>query len=357
MKTESVAVTDEASSLVASDAAPQRLTPEASDLISVIIPVVDPEVDLEIVYVRLSAELRELGRPYEFLFVMDGHSVESAARLTAFGRDDVNVRVFCFGQPFGTAAAIQAGIANSKGPIIITTTSYFQVLPEAARLTIERLEEGADMVICVRSPRLDGWLNKIQSRLYHRLVRAISGYQFRDLACGFRAIRRDVAIAVPQYGGLHRFFPALAAHDGFSVVEIDVAQHSENAMMHLFSPLSVLRELLDFGAFYFLARFTDKPLRFFGLVGAGLLASGGLLGLGLLVQRLGGKGIADRPLLLLSVLLVALGVQIVGLGLVGEIIVYLRRPGWPAYRVRGLSEQGSAESDRIEPSGSAAPPA
>jgi hypothetical protein len=147
-------------------------------------------------------------------------------------------------------------------------------------------------------------------------------------------MRRSVAEALPLYGDLHRFIPALALREGFRVEEVPVPQHPSDARTRLYRPGVYLRRLLDVAAFFFLAKFTEKPLRFFGLVGSVFLGAGTVLSLVLLVQRAAGQGIANRPALLLAVLLLALGVQLMGLGLVGEIIVHLRAPHRRAYRVR-----------------------
>ena len=154
-----------------------------------------------------------------------------------------------------------------------------------------------------------------------------------DVACGVRAMRRDVLEDLPLYGDFHRFLPLLALRDGYRVEELPAAQHPRDARPRVYSPGIYLRRLIDVLGLFFLLRFTDKPLRFFGLVGA----ASGLLGAAVLavlfVQRLGGRGIADRPLLLLGVLLVMLGVQAIALGLVGEIIVHLSAARQRLYRV------------------------
>ena len=199
---------------------------------------------------------------------------------------------------------------------------------------LDGLRRGADMVVASRSPRVDSWLNKLQSHAFHRLLGSVTDHRFHDIACGVRAMRRSVAETLPLYGDLHRFIPALALREGHRVDEVAVAQHPNDARTRVYRPTIYLRRLLDVAAFFFLAKFTEKPLRFFGLVGSVCFGLGALTGVVLLVERLAGQGIADRPLLLLAVLLIALGVQLMGLGLVGEIIVHLRAPHRRAYRVR-----------------------
>jgi hypothetical protein len=193
---------------------------------------------------------------------------------------------------------------------------------------------GADLVVASRSPRVDSWLNRLQSRVFHRMLGGVTDRRFHDIACGVRVIRRPVAEALPLYGDLHRFIPALALREGYRVDEVAVPQHPNDARTRIYGPGVYLRRLLDVAAFFFLAKFTEKPLRFFGLVGTVFFALGAVTGIVLLVERFAGQGIANRPLLLLAVLLIALGVQLMGLGLVGEIIVHLRSPHRRAYRVR-----------------------
>jgi hypothetical protein len=166
------------------------------------------------------------------------------------------------------------------------------------------------------------------------MLGGLADRRFHDIACGVRVIRRPVAEALPLYGDLHRFIPALALREGYRVDEVPVPQHPDDARTRVYGPGVYLRRMLDIAAFFFLAKFTEKPLRFFGLVGSVFFGLGAVTGLALLVDRIAGHGIANRPLLLLAVLLVALGVQLMGLGLVGEIIVHLRAPHRRAYRVR-----------------------
>jgi glycosyltransferase involved in cell wall biosynthesis len=303
----------------------------------VIVPVVERADDLIAVYKEYAGVLDALGREYEFLFMIDGAFGRPPRELIDLASEDPRVRVLGFEQAFGEAAALRAGIDCSRGDVIVTAPAYFQVQPSGLKSALEALGPEVEMVVTRRSPRIDGWLNRLQSRVFHGIVLAVSGVRFRDMACGLRAMRRDVAEAVPLYGDLHRFLPAMAARQGFGVEEIDVAQHPLDARRRLYGPGIYVRRLMDIIAFFVLAKFIEKPLRFFGLIGASVAGIGALLSIFLLVERLGGKGIANRPLLLLAVLLFTLGVQVIGLGLVGEIIVHLRSRERRKYRVREVT--------------------
>ncbi len=304
-----------------------------SDFISVVVPVVERADDLLAVYHAFGRELDARTQEYEFLFVFDGRLAPSP-ELLALARENANIRILRFAREFGETAALRLGIEKSRGDLVITLPAYFQVQPVGIHLLLDAVSQGADMVVANRSPRLDNWLNRMQSRAFHRIVGGASEQRFHDMACGVRAMRRSVAEALPLYGDLHRFIPALALHEGFRVDEVAVPQHPGDAGMRVYGPGVYLRRLLDIAAFFFLAKFTEKPLRFFGLVGSVFLAAGTVLSLVLFIQRVEGQGIANRPALLLAVLCLALGVQLMGLGLVGEIIVHLRAPHRRAYRVR-----------------------
>jgi glycosyltransferase involved in cell wall biosynthesis len=304
-----------------------------SGVISVVVPVVERADDLVAVYSAFGQELDARPQEYEFLFVFDGRLTPSP-ELVALARGNPSVRILRFAREFGETAALRLGIEKSRGDLVITLPAYFQVQPVGIHLLIDGVLQGADMVVANRSPRLDNWLNRMQSRAFHSIVGGASDQRFHDMACGVRAMRRSVAEALPLYGDLHRFIPALALREGFRVDEVAVPQHPSDARMRVYGPGVYLRRLLDIAAFFFLAKFTEKPLRFFGLVGSLFLTAGMVLSLVLFIQRVEGQGIANRPALLLAVLLLALGVQLIGLGLVGEIIVHLRAPHRRAYRVR-----------------------
>ena len=302
-------------------------------LISVIVPVVERADDLMAVYQAFAGELDTRAEDYEFLFIFDGRFTPPP-QLVEVARKKDSVRLLQFARAFGETAALRLGIEKSRGDTIITLPAYFQVQPEGIRLLLEAAGRGADMVVASRSPRLDSWLNRLQSQAFHSIVGSVSDQRFHDMACGVRLMRRPVAEALPLYGDLHRFIPALALREGFRVEEVSVPQHPGDARTRVYGPGVYLRRLLDIAAFFFLAKFTEKPLRFFGLVGFVFLGVGAIMSVVLMVQRIEGQGIANRPALLLAVLFLALGVQLMGLGLVGEIIVHLRAPHRRAYRVR-----------------------
>jgi glycosyltransferase involved in cell wall biosynthesis len=301
--------------------------------VSVIVPVVEGVDDLTELYRSFSVALAARGNDHEFVFVFDG-GYAPPPELAALSQERPNLKLLRFARSFGETAALRLGIERSRGDLLLTLPAYFQVQAEGVGALLDALTDQIDVVVASRSPRIDSWLNRLQSAVFNRMISGVGGRRFHDSACGVRVLRRAAAEALPLYGDLHRFIPALAMREGYQVVEVPVPQHPSNARTRLYGPGTYARRLLDIATFFFLAKFTEKPLRFFGLVGSVFFAAGAVTSLVLLVERLQGQGIANRPLLLLAVLCLALGVQLIGLGLVGEIIVHLRAPHRRAYRVR-----------------------
>jgi glycosyltransferase involved in cell wall biosynthesis len=177
--------------------------PPAPRLVSVVVPVVERADDLQALHRAFADELESRGVAYEFLFVVDG-GFTPPPELAALAERD-NVRVLRFARTFGETAALRLGIERSGGDVILTLPAYFQVKPEGIRPLLAALENGSDMAVASRSPRLDSWLNRVQSAVFHQMISGVTDRRFHDIACGVRVMRRSVAEALPLYGDLHRF--------------------------------------------------------------------------------------------------------------------------------------------------------
>ncbi len=264
------------------------------------------------------------GRSAEFLYVLSGPRPDAEAALKSAEAGGDRTRVYRMAKGFGEAAGLEFAFARARGRFVITIPDRFQVEPEDLLAVLSRLEGGDEVVVTRREPRRDPYFNRLQSAVFHRLTRQLSGRPFRDMTCALRGFTHEAAQSLDLYGDLHRFLPVLAAARGFAVEEIAVRQRDEDARVRMFGPGVYARRLLDILQVFFLTKFTRKPLRFFGLIGLGIGALGFLITAGLTVQRLlGDTALTERPLLLLGVLLLVLGVQIVSIGLIGEIVIFL----------------------------------
>ncbi len=306
--------------------------------VSVIVPVTERPDDLADLYGEYSEPLREAGLSFEFVFVTEPWYRERAGALAEPGRRGEPIRVFTVGQTMGEAALLKIGVAQSHAPVIVTLPAYRRILASGLVPLIERVREGTDLAVARRWPRRDSWVNRAQNRALHFLLGGLARGKVHDVACGVRAMRREVLEDLPLYGDFFRFVPLLALREGYRVEELPTPQHEADARPRVYGPGLYIRRLIDLLGLFFLLRFTDKPLRFFGLIGSVFAFGGGAVLAVLLAQRMAGQGIADRPLLLLGVLLVVLGVQAIALGLVGEIIVHMHASRRRTYR---LARDGS----------------
>ena len=313
--------------------------------VSVVIPVCQGQDDLREIYAQYARELANTGYACEFIFVMDGsggNGIVSERQLKELGPA---VRVIALNRSFGEAAALSLGFEKARAPVIVTLPAYFQVEPREIRAVIKTLaERDVDLVISKRIPLPDRLFSRLRTHVFHRLVRLLSGSSYQDLACGARAMKRKVAEEVTLYGDLHYFFPILAYQRGFKVAEIPVQPSRRDNGRRSFQPASYLRRLLDLLNLFFLVKFTRKPLRFFGSIGAALLGAGttitGYLGV---YRLLDFGGISDRPLLILGVLLMVVGVQLFSIGLLGELIIFTHAREAKDYQIKNVVQNSALQ--------------
>jgi glycosyltransferase involved in cell wall biosynthesis len=284
---------------------------------------IGPDVaDLPNVHREFLRVLGATGRSLEFIYVLDRPQIADEL-LRAVDRS-VPVRVFRMARGFGESAKLQYAFDRARGRYVLTIPDHFQVEPDDALGVLQALDGGHEVVVTRREPRRDAVLNRLQARVFHNLMRRLSRQQFHDLTCGLRGMSAEAARKLELYGDLYRFIPIIAATRGFRVTEIPARQRPENRALRLFGPGVYARRLLDILTVYFLTRFTKKPLRFFGLIGLSFGTLGLVITLVVTAQRLlAGQALANRPLLLLGILLIVVGVQLLSLGLLGEIITFL----------------------------------
>jgi glycosyltransferase involved in cell wall biosynthesis len=324
-------------------------------MLSVVIPITERFDDLREVFETYEQAITRIARDYEFLFVLDGRYHEARSQLEALAEDGRPVRILQMAKNFGESTALTVGFEHARGDVLLTLPAYFQVEPSELPRLIDALNDH-DMVVVRRWPRSDSRFNRLQTEAFSRLLRSVTGAPFRDLGCSVRILRRAVAHEVPLYGDQYRFFPVLAARQGFRVKEIDFAQSPRERYRRVYRPGVYFRRVLDLLTVFFLTRFTKKPLRFFGLIGTGVASIGAVIVLYLVVMRLfTDMALADRPALLLASLMVVLGVQIFGLGLIGELIIFTHAKDMKEYNVREIVNDGRKAGSEETPSESSEP--
>ncbi len=318
--------------------------------VSVIVPVTERPEPLAELYLEFSAPLREAGYTYEFLFSVESKNQAVVSPLKELAKSGAPVRVLEVGHAVGESALLKLGASRARGRVLLCLPAYRRVVASSLPDLVERVDEGADLASARRSQRKDSWVNRLQTKLLHMVISSVADPDMQDVASGVRAMRPAVFEDIPLYGDFFRFLPVLALREGFKVVEVDAIQHPRDARTRVYSPGIYVRRLIDILGLLFLSRFTYKPLRFFGLVGVTLAGFGALMLFVLLIERLGGQGIANRPMLLLGVLVFTLGIQSIALGLIGEIIVHFNARTERPYRIAGIrpgDEEGEPAEDAV----------
>lgn len=301
--------------------------------ISVLIPVAEYAEPLAELYEEYVVPLRRIGRRFEVVFIANSQRamvLEPLDRLVDRGEP---IRTVISRRAASENALLRVGIEQSAGEIVVTLPAYRQVEASALPVLLDRLAGGADLVVARRWPRRDAWINRLQNGMLHLAVRRLTDDRIHDVACGMRAMRRDVLTDLPLYGDIGRFLPLLAMFNGYEVAEVPARQHARNMRGRIYSPAVYLGRAIDLLGLIFLLRFMDKPLRFFGLIGGLLVLIGSALMLALFFIRIGGSAIGQRPLLLLGVVVLITGIQAIALGLIGELIVHFNTLGRRAYRL------------------------
>lgn len=314
-------------------------------VVSVIIPIKDESANLVPLYDGLAAALTAVPGGCEFVFVDDGSSDDSFSVLSDLAQRDNRVVVVRMSRNFGQTAALHAGIAHCQGTVIVTIDGDLQNDPADIPRLLEKLAEGFDVVLGQRVNRQDSLLiRKIPSMAANYLIRRVTGVPFRDFGCTLRALRRPIAEALPLYGEMHRFVPALAQQGGARIAQINVQHHPRRAGRTKYNLTRTIRVVLDLMTVQFLDRFITRPMHLFGAAGLAFVLIGMLsLGATVAMKWVGGVDMTGNPLLLLSVLFALCGVQFLSTGLLGELLArtYFESQGKAPYSVRETLNRAS----------------
>ena len=305
--------------------------------LSVVIPIKDERDNLAPLHERLCRALDPLGRDYELVFVDDGSTDGSFAVLEGLAVRDSRVKVVALRRNYGQTPALQAGIDFSRGDVIVTMDGDLQNDPADIPLLLSRLDEGYDAVLGDRGERKDGRVRKLFSRCANWLIRTVTRVDFKDMGCTLRAMRRDLADALPLYGEMHRFVPVLAEQYGARLAQIPVRHHPRVAGKTKYTLSRTFRVLLDLITVKFLHSYITRPMHVFGLAGLCSMAAGAVALVAVIWMKAhSGLWMTGNPLLLLSAMLELVGVQLVSLGLIGEMLTrtYYESQGKHPYLVR-----------------------
>lgn len=312
--------------------------------ISIVIPLYNEEESIPSLYTALDAAIANYGQPAEVIIVDDGSKDRSFSLLRDIAEKDARFTVIRLRRNFGQTAAFSAGFHRARGEVVITMDADLQNDPMDIPLLMAKIDEGYDIVSGWRKNRQDRYLDrKLPSMLANRLISNVTDVRLHDYGCSLKAYRREVLTHVHLYGELHRFIPALANRVGGTVTEVPVNHRARKFGSSKYGISRTVRVLLDLITVWFLGSYATRPIHVFGTLGLGSAFAGILVGLYLsFVKVFLGHDIGGRPLLLLAVLLVVIGVQLVTMGLIGEMVTrtYYESQDKPIYFVREVVHKG-----------------
>jgi glycosyltransferase involved in cell wall biosynthesis len=318
--------------------------------LSIVVPLYNEAANLPLLVEQLLAALRPLGRHFELVLVDDGSRDGSPAVLEDLSRRVPELVAVLLRRNYGQTAAMAAGFDASRGAVIVTLDGDLQNDPADIPLLLAQLSEGYDLVSGWRHQRQDAAISRLlPSRLANRLIARVTGVQLHDYGCSLKAYRREVVDDLNLYGELHRFLPVLAAIEGARIGEVKVRHHPRRHGSSNYGIDRTLRVLMDLLTVWFMKRFLTRPMHVFGLGGLVAMATGLVMGLWLVGEKLLlGADIGDRPLLLATVLSLLAGVQLFCFGLLAELQMrtYHESQGRPIYRVRTTLRGGAAAHPR-----------
>jgi len=293
------------------------------DSLSLVIPVYNEEGNLDALYERLTTSLKQIGLPYEILLIDDGSKDATWNIVRTLSSLDPHVLGLRHRRNFGKARALSHVFAAAWGSAVITMDGDLQDDPDELPKFIETLNDGYDLASGWKQRRQDPLGKTAPSKVFNWTVRHVTGVQLHDFNCGFKAYRQDAAKSIRLYGELHRFTPVLANAEGFRIAEIPVKHHPRTWGQSKYGWSRLTKGFLDLFTVYFLTEYRQRPMHLFGVPGLLSAFIGVLIGLYLTFERVvQHQQIGTRPLLMLSVLLVVLGAQFFGLGLLGEFLAH-----------------------------------
>ena len=316
--------------------------PQKTAEISIVIPIYNEEGNLKELHTKLTKVLPAITETYEIIFVDDCSTDNSFGILKEINKEDKKVKVIKFRRNFGQSAAISAGFDYSKGDVIITMDGDLQNDPTDIPKLLEKLEkEDYDVVCGWRFDRADSMLKKAFSRLANRLRRRFTAEDIHDSGCTLRAYNKECLGDLELYGEMHRYIPALLLWKGYKIGEVKVRHHKRMHGKTKYSWKRVVKGFLDLTVVIFWQKFSARPIHIFGGLGLALSIVGGIVGLYLVILRLFfGMGLTDRPLFIVAIFTVIVGVQFIVTGVLADIMlkVYYGQKERKHYLVEAVME-------------------
>ena len=314
--------------------------------LSVVIPIRNEAPSLVELHRELTETLEASGRSYEIIIVDDGSSDEGFTILGRLQAADSRLRVIRLRRNFGQTAAFAAGFAHARGRLIVTSDGDLQNDPHDIPAMVAMLEGGFDIVCGWRKDRKDKFISRrLPSMMANGLISTVTGVHLHDYGCSLKVFRAEIVKGMRLYGEMHRFLPAIASEQTSSIGEMVVNHRPRKYGESKYGIGRTVRVILDLLTVKFLLSYATRPLQIFGLVGLAMGFLGAVISGWLVVEWWRDvTSLANRPLLLLGILLIFTGVQLVTLGLLAEMQArtYHESQRKPTYVIREVLESDRA---------------
>lgn len=334
------------------------MTESSTPKLSIVIPVLDEEASIPELVDRIRSVCDGAGFTFEVWFIDDGSTDETWDVIQSMNEADGRIGALRFRRNYGKSAALALGFQRARGKYVITMDGDLQDDPAEIPGLVALLETGYDLVSGWKKRRKDPLSKTIPSRFFNMVTRRMAGIPLHDFNCGLKAYRVEVVKAIKVYGELHRYIPMLAAWEGFTrITEKEVQHHARKHGKTKFGLERYLRGFLDLLSVIFLTRFASRPMYFFGSLGTLAFLAGFVISAWISIDKLVfGHPIGDRPLLLLGVAMILVGVQMFTTGLIGQMIATPRMERTDTFAIIGEHAPSAPTAPSASPSTAANTP-
>ena len=308
--------------------------------LSIVIPIYNERESVDRLYKELDKSLLKLGIDYEVIFIDDGSVDGTYNKLLEIHKKNSSYKIIRFRRNFGQTSAISAGFNYSNGDAIITLDADLQNDPQDIPVMLNKLNEGYDIVSGWRKNRKDKTITRrFPSVIANKIISKLTGVYLHDYGCTLKAYKREVVKNIELYGEMHRYIPAVASWMGVKVAEIPVTHHSRKFGKSKYGISRTIRVILDIITIKFLLSYSQRPIQIFGLVGLFSGTVGFIITAYLIIMRIFfNQGLADRPLFILSIFMIFIGIQLITMGLLAEITmrIYHEAQEKPTYVIKDI---------------------
>ena len=293
--------------------------------ITIIIPVYNEELSINSLYDELVPIINNNFNEYEVIFIDDGSNDSSFDIINEISSKDSNVIAIKLNRNYGKSDALNEGFKIAKFSYVVTLDADLQDDPNEIIKLVNMLDEGWDCVSGWKKNRKDPLSKTIPSFFFNKFVNCLSGLKLHDLNCGIKAYKKNAIQSLNIYGGLHRYIPLLLFNNGYKVTEHIVNHRPRLHGQTKYGKSRFFHGIFDFLTIYFLKKYFNRPMYFFGSIGFLLSSIGMLISSYLSILWFQGTYIGNRPLFFLGILLIVVGIQSLSIGLIGELIVNTSR--------------------------------